>query len=72
MIRLRIKEVLEEKGMSQARLSRLSDVSINTIQDLLHDPTRDVKLSTLEKIADALNVSIEDLYERIPDEKSGK
>jgi transcriptional regulator with XRE-family HTH domain len=64
MIRLRIKEMLEKKGMSQARLSRLSDVSINTIQDLLKDPSRDVKISTLDRIAKALDVEIEELYIR--------
>jgi DNA-binding Xre family transcriptional regulator len=64
MIRLRIKEMLEKKGMSQARLSRLSDVSINTIHDLLKDPSRDVKISTLDRIAKALDVEIEELYIR--------
>jgi putative transcriptional regulator len=64
MLRLRIKEVLAEKKMSQSKLSQKAEVSLNTIQELIHDPYRDIKLSTLDKIAQALGVAITDLYER--------
>ena len=66
-IRLRIKEALAEKGMSQSKLSQKAEVSLNTIQDLTHDPYRDIKLSTLVKIADALGVEITDLYAKEKD-----
>lgn len=64
MLRLRIKEVLAEKKMSQSKLSQKAEISLNTIQELIHDPYRDIKLSTLDKIAQALGVAITDLYER--------
>ncbi len=67
MLRLRVKEVLEEKKVSQSKLSRMSDVSLNTIQEMTHHPERDVKLSTLHRIATALKVSVLDLYEELPD-----
>ncbi len=67
MIRLRLKEVLQEKGITQAKLSRLTDVSMNTIQTIVHNPYHDVALSTLERIAKGLNVSVGDLYEVLPD-----
>jgi len=66
-IRLRIKEVLAEKKMSQSKLSQKAEVSLNTIQELIHDPYRDIKLSTLIKITDALGVEITQLYEREKD-----
>lgn len=68
MLRLRIKEVLAEKSISQSKLSHMTFLSLNTIQEMTHDPYRDVRLSTLDKIALALNVEIADLYERVPNE----
>lgn len=67
MLRLLVKEVLAEKNISQSRLSHMIFLSLNTIQEMIHDPHRDVRLSTLDKIAVALNVPITDLYERLPD-----
>lgn len=68
MIRLRLREVLHEKGITQARLSRLADVSMNTIQTIYHNPYHDVALSTLERLARGLKVEISELYEVLPDE----
>lgn len=68
MIRLKLKEIIQEKKISQSKLSRMADVSLNTIQAIYHDPYRDVAMSTLEKLARALNVSVADLYEVLPDE----
>jgi hypothetical protein len=59
--------VLEEKNVSQSRLSRMSDVSLNTLQEMVHDPFRDAKLSTLHRIAKALKLTVLDLYEELPD-----
>ena len=70
MIRLKIKEVLQEKNISQSKLSRLADVSLNTIQAMYHDPFHDPVLSTLHRIAKALDVEISDLYETLPDEET--
>lgn len=69
MIRLKIKEVLQAKNISQSKLSRLADVSLNTIQAMYHDPFHDPALSTLYRLAKALHVDIADLYEILPDEK---
>jgi len=63
VIKIRLKELLDEKKMSQARLSRLADLSPNTIQAIYHEPTTDVMLSTVEKIAKALNVTLDQLLE---------
>ena len=70
MIRLRLREILSEKKLSQSKLSRMADVSLNTIQAIYHDPYRDVSMSTLEKLARALNVPVSDLYEVLPDSPS--
>lgn len=70
MIRLKVKEVLQERNVSQSKLSRLADVSLNTIQAMYHNPTHDPALSTLVRIAGALKVDIHDLYEVLPDDNT--
>lgn len=67
MIRLRLKEVLDKKGITQAKLSRMTDVSMNTIQTIYHNPYHDVALSTLERLAKGLQVDVSELFEVIPD-----
>lgn len=68
MIRLRIKEIAQEKGISQGKLSRMSDVDENTIKRMYRDPTANVTTDTLNKLARALQVSVHDLIEEVPDE----
>lgn len=68
MIRLRVKEIAQEKGLSQGRLSRLSDVDDNTIKRIYRNPTANVNTDTLNKLARALGVSVHELIDEIPDE----
>ena len=68
MVRLRLKEILEEKQISMGKLSRLSDVSYSTISRMRNnDPNYSPTLNILERLAKALNVSISDLYCETPD-----
>jgi DNA-binding Xre family transcriptional regulator len=70
VIRLKVREICEsrEPKINMSKLSRMSDVQYNTIRSIFDNPTRDVLLSTLEKIATALRVPVNELYEVIPDE----
>ncbi len=64
MIKLKVKEVMQEKGVSMGKLSRLSDVALITISRMCNQPTTySPTLATLERIAKALNVPISELYE---------
>jgi DNA-binding Xre family transcriptional regulator len=64
MVKYRLKEVLKEKGVSQGKLSRMTNVSLSTIQRLsVEGSTYNVSIEVLEKIAKALGVRISDLYE---------
>lgn len=65
MIRLKVKEVAEEKKMSMAKLARRADIDFKTVQCVFHDPYRDISLSTLDKIAIALGVPPNDLIEAV-------
>jgi len=68
MIRMKLKEILQEKHMSMSKLSRLSDLSFSTISRIINDEKYSPTLNTLERIARALHVEVSDLYEQVPDE----
>ncbi len=38
MLRLRVREVAQEKGISMSKLSRIADVNYKTIQTIWRDP----------------------------------
>lgn len=60
MQELRIKEVMQEKGITQKRLAEQMGVAeISLSRSLRGNPT----LETLSKIAEALEVDIVDLFE---------
>ena len=65
MVRLRVKEVLREKKVSMAKLSRMADLSYNTVQALCRNPYHEVNITTLNRIADALHIRVADLLEEV-------
>lgn len=69
MIRLRVKEVARQKGMSMGKLSRSADVSYNTIKRIYDDPYYSVTMVTLGKLAQALGVPSSELIEDVPDDE---
>ena len=66
-LRLRVKEIAEEKHISMGKLERLADLSHPTIRDIFRNPYKEVTSTTLVKLAKALGVSVSDLYEEVPD-----
>ena len=63
MVQMRLKEVLQEKNISMSKLSRMSDISFSTISRIINDKNYSPTLTTLERIARAMDISISDLYE---------
>lgn len=51
----------KEKGISQDKLAKLADVSFHTIVKLENGVTSNPMADTLKSIADALEVSVNDL-----------
>jgi transcriptional regulator with XRE-family HTH domain len=71
MRRLRVKELAEKKGMTQSKLMRTADLNMKTVQALYREPYRiNVAYLTLEKVAKALDVSIDELFEEVEDENA--
>jgi putative transcriptional regulator len=60
-IKIRLKELLEEKGISQRQLSLKMNMRPATISHLCSDTVDRVYIRTLEQICVALNVSIHEL-----------
>lgn len=56
-----IRRLREQKGISQDRLSKLADISLNTIAKLEINDSQNPTIETLQKIAKALDVGVEDL-----------
>lgn len=67
MVRLKIREIAEAKKINMSKLSRMADVNYNTIRAIWDNEMKDITVSTLEKIAKALQVDISELIEVIPD-----
>jgi len=65
--RLRVREIAEQRGWTQAKLQRAADVNSRTMSCIWHDPYRRVTYEVLVKIARALNVEVADLVEEEPD-----
>jgi DNA-binding Xre family transcriptional regulator len=68
MIRLKVKEVAKEKGVSQSRLGRMADIDVKTMRRIFTTPTTPITTPTLDRIAKALGVDASTLIESIPDE----
>ena len=56
-----IKKLKKEKGLTNESLSEKSGISVGTLNKLLSGATTDPKLSTLRPLADALEVSLDEL-----------
>ena len=68
MVRFRVKELAEAKGLSMNRLSRMADVNIKTVKRIYDDPTYSPTVNTLERFAKALGVPTGSLIEDVPEE----
>lgn len=60
-IRIRLKEILEERGMSQRELARRMNLRPNTINRLCQDNVTTAYFETLEHICRTLNISLNEL-----------
>lgn len=60
-VKLRLKEILEERGMSQRELARIMNIRPTTISDLCNNKVKGVYFDTLERICKALDVDLHDI-----------
>lgn len=67
---MRITLIRKSKGLTQEKLAELSHLSVRTIQRL--EAGDDSSLETLRLVANALNVSVTELFESVSDENKEK
>jgi len=59
-----LKKIRQEKGISQDRLSKLANLSLNTVVTVESGLNPNPTIKTLTKIAQALDVKVDDLIKK--------
>jgi DNA-binding Xre family transcriptional regulator len=61
-VKLHVRQLSEERGISRTKLSRQADITYNTVNSLWQDEAHDVMLATLIKVSRVLHVDVSELY----------
>ena len=69
MLKLRVNEILESKGKTPYWLGKQTGISQNNIGKICNGETSTIRFDTLEKICDALDCSIEELFSSDDDKR---
>ena len=69
MIKIYLKQILEDLEMTQVELSRKTGIRPATINEIYNEKIVRINLLYLNKICKVLDCTIEDLFEYIPDEE---
>jgi transcriptional regulator with XRE-family HTH domain len=72
MVRLRIRELAEQRGLNITELSRQARIGYSTAHALWHDKPENLNRTVLGKIARVLNVPVRDLFADETQEQSKK
>ncbi len=59
-----IKRLRQDKGLSQDKLSKLADLSLNTVVKIELDESPNPTIETIQRIAKSLDVSVDDLLKK--------
>lgn len=62
-MKIRLKKLLDEAGMSQAELARITHIRPSTVCDMYNNNCAFVKLEYLERICKVLGCRVEELME---------
>ena len=71
-IRVRLRELLEKRGMAQTELQARTGLGYSTINALYHGKTERVEFATLEKLCEVLQCEVGEILEYVPDRKRGR
>ena len=63
-MKIRLNRLLDEAGMSQAELARLTHIRPSTVCDLYNNNCAFVKLEHLDRICKALSCGVEDIIKK--------
>lgn len=68
MFRLKVREVAQQKGISQRQLFLRSGIDITIVRRIFHDPHTNLTVLTLARLAKVLQVDVSELIESTPDD----
>jgi putative transcriptional regulator len=71
-IRVRLKDLLEKRGMAQTELQARSGLGYSTINALYHEKTERIEFATLDRLCEVLGCGVEELLERVPGKRRGR
>ena len=67
MVTIKLRELLERRGMTQADLARLTGIRPSTICDMCNNNADFLKIDYLNRILRVLNCGLNDILEDIPE-----
>nr|WP_312276040.1 helix-turn-helix transcriptional regulator [Moraxella sp. CTOTU46711] len=70
MIKSNLPVLLAERRLKVADLIRMTDISKSTMHKIYNDQTSRIDFDTIDKICEALDVNVGDIFEYVPNEKS--
>ena len=70
--RFRLRELLDERGMTQTELHLRTRLAYSTINDLYHNKARGVELDTIDALCTALNCGVAEVIEHMPERKRSR
>jgi putative transcriptional regulator len=68
-IKIHLAKILGERKMKVAELARQTGISGYALYNVYHERTKGVEFGTLEKLCQALDCSVGDLLEYVPEEE---
>jgi putative transcriptional regulator len=71
-VRFRLRELLEDRGISQSELARQSGVSFVTINRMCANVTEGLTLKTLDALVRTLKVEPGEIFEAVPDKRKSR
>lgn len=63
VIRLRLQELIEQKGITVNKLATLSGITQSTVENVVSGKTKNPKLRTLHRLACGLNMTVSELLD---------
>ena len=71
-IRVRLRELLKQRGMAQTELQARTRLGYSTINALYHGKTERVEFATLDVLCHVLGCEVGDLLEHVPEKKRAR
>lgn len=69
MIQIHLSRIVGDRRLSQMELARMTGIRPSTINDIYHDFVERLNLDHLDRLCEALDCSVADLIEYVPNDK---